>query len=165
MTLVPYKCTCDPRTVDKSKYIKKTISGENIEFRNYEPLDDLTGFILVSSVPDDTNYIRIDNMNGKTRYYFITSRERQNAGILKVYLSEDVLMTFRADIKKLSVVVDRAGSTTDVQSDIPDSRPLKQYSLTSEYVFSHLYDDFYFGDPTHVNNFDYIAILSGKGAL
>lgn len=165
MTLVPYQCSCDPRTVNKSKYIKKTIEGNSIAFKNYEPLDDLNGYILMDTVPDSTNYIKINNIDGRDRYYFITSRERQNAGILKVNLHEDVLMTFRKEIKKLDVVVDRAGSTTKVQSDIPDSRPTKQYSLTSEYTFSSLYDDFYFGDPTGVNRFDYIAILSGRGTI
>lgn len=165
MTLVPYQCDCDPKTVNKGRYIKKTIQGNSIDFANYEPLDDLNGYILVGSVPDSTNYIKINNINGRNRYYFVTSRERQNGGILKVNLHEDVLMTFNDEIRKLSAVIDRAGSTTKVQADINDSRPIKQYMVTSEHTFSKLYDDFYYGDPTNQNNYNFIVILSGRGTI
>lgn len=63
----------------------------------------------LSNVPDsmdiiNENYVRIPKWG---RYYFVTDIQRQDGGILKLFLHCDVLRTFKNDINKSKQFVTR----------------------------------------------------------
>lgn len=159
MNITLYKYSGDPRVVNKS--LESTSSTISV-IEPYEALDELRGSIIIagSAANESANYCLL---NG--RYYYIEDRIKDTAGRLRLNLREDVLMTLKNKLYKLSAVFDRVTTTTLMQATIPDNLPLQSYRMTSEYTSSHLYTDFHFGDPTGVNDLDFIVVLGGKGGL
>ena len=89
-------CTFYQNTTDKN-VIDKTLTGptvRSIVFLN--SVDYLKPKITVKSLPQNANYCYIDALG---RYYFIEQIEVLKNGLYDVYLSVDVLYTYRNDIK------------------------------------------------------------------
>ena len=126
-----YKCADDPRVLDK------TLTNETTSatLDNYEPVSDITGYITVQSSRLDYNYCKI---NGK--YYFITEKQRQTNGMLRLYLREDVLYTYRAAIKALPVVVGRNKLYKATELFDPELRTLARTQCFAKVVGSFSYD-------------------------
>lgn len=85
---------------DKPNVVVK-ILGNRIERKNVVLLDSFDKFnvtIILSSVPDNANYIHIVSMS---RYYFIDRIDIDYNHRFVMHLSEDVLMTYRDTIRHL----------------------------------------------------------------
>lgn len=126
-----YKCSDDPKVLDKSITNETTAATLN----NFEPISDITGSVIVQSSRLDYNYCIL---NG--RYYFITERERTTNGMLKLYLREDVLYTYRAAIKALPVVVGRNKLYKATELFDPELRTLARTQCFAKVIGSFTYD-------------------------
>lgn len=156
MTVTLYHYSGDPKTVNKSLTDSRSLTA----VRAYEPLDELRGYLIMSSAYDGYNYIKTGDS-----YYFIEDRIEEPGGMCRMILRLDVLMTYKDQIYNLEAVFDRVTTTTLMQATIPDNLPVQSYRMTSEYTASHLDNDFHFGDPTGVNDLDFIVLVGGKGGL
>lgn len=128
MTAVFYKCACPKNVVDKIGYLTQIRSTS---VAPYEPLDDLNGYLIVdgnhkesgnTTAEDESDYVKLSDITGNDRYYFIISRELMTGGRCKMRLEEDVLMTWKNIIKEANCVIDRAylgGSEYMVTGDLP----------------------------------------------
>lgn len=100
MTLKLYK------TLDKREKLNKTLTNETIvrgTLKNKVSIINPT--ILLHNINlnfTDFNYCYITEFD---RYYFIDDLNIENASLFELKLSEDVLMSFNADIKKMTVEV------------------------------------------------------------
>lgn len=100
MTLKLYK------TLDKREKLNKTLTNETIvrgTLKNKVSVINPT--ILLHNINlnfTDFNYCYITEFD---RYYFIDDLNIENASLFELKLSEDVLMSFNADIKKMTVEV------------------------------------------------------------
>lgn len=132
MTATFYKIDCPITVLDKTSLLSNQAQAVTIE--PYEPIDDLRGYIITSSTYDDDNYVKIDSVAGKDRYYFVTGRELMTAGRCKIMLEEDVLMTWHSVIEDTECVISRTGNSgwKDMGNDIP----LMSYSIISDDAFS-----------------------------
>lgn len=156
MTAYFYKYTGDNRVVNKT--LTDATAAQTLA--PYQPLNELNGFIIVSPTYEVYNYVQIGSI-----YYFVTSKTFDTGGRLRMDLREDVLMTLKAQIYNMECVFDRVTTTTLMQAAIPDTLPVQGYKMTTEYTSSQVYPDFNFGDPTDLNDMDFILIIGGKGAL
>lgn len=128
MTANFYKIDCPRSVIDKSGHY--AASSLNVSISPYEPIDDISGYIITSGTYDSYNYVSINNLNGRTRYYFVGPREVMTGGRCRIRLDEDVLMTWKDTIMNTPCVVGRAGlgGMKDMGNDIP----LMSYSIISD---------------------------------
>lgn len=144
-----------------NKVVNKTLKDQtSVTINAYEPLDELRGYIIVSPTYEAYNYVQIGSV-----YYFVTDRRFDTAGRLICELREDVLMTLKSQAYNLDCIFDRTTTTKLMQAAIPDSLPVQGYKMTTEYTLTHLTTDFHFGDPTEVNDLDFVLVIGGKGGL
>lgn len=156
MTAYFYHYTGDNKVVNKTL----TDMTSAVTLAPYEPLDELRGYIIVSPTYEAYNYVKIGNI-----YYFVTGRTFDTAGRLRIELREDVLMTLKSQLYALDCIFERVTTTDLMQAAIPDNLPVQSYKMTTEYTSSHVYNDFNFGDPTDVNDMDFVLVIGGKGGL
>ena len=130
-------CNCpDP----PNKLSKNTTTGTSgtISCTPYEPMSDLTGYIIIDWHGDyeGCNYLTMTETWGdeeepqtRTTYYFITDIVKDIGGKMRLILRRDVLMTFKSDINNLDLHVTRCSlqagivegkNTTGYNSMIPD---------------------------------------------
>lgn len=145
-----------------NKVVNKTLTDTTaaVALAPYEPLDELQGYIIVSPTYEVYNYCKIGSV-----YYFVTGRQFDTAGRLRIRLREDVLMTLKNQLYQLDAIFDRVTTSVLMQAAIPDNLPTQAYKMTTEYTSSDVYNDFNFGDPTDVNDLDFILVIGGKGGL
>lgn len=117
MNAVFYNISCPYDVLDKTNSLG---TGSQATLQPYEPIDDLSGHIIVSSDYINNNYVKL-SMTGKDRYFFVTSREPMTGQRFRLNLEEDVLMTWKDDIKSTPGIIGRSnvGSSKDFRSDIP----------------------------------------------
>lgn len=94
-----YNCADAPNTFNKTF---TPANASSVTIRNYEPLNDVSGYLYLTSGRINFNYILLNS-----KYYFVGSREYLTNGICRIYLQEDVLQTFKSGINALPVVVGR----------------------------------------------------------
>lgn len=100
MTCNLYRNNSAPNTLDKNL----TALGGSVTVRNYEAVNDISGYLYMSNSSNNTgaNYLKLNN-----KYYFIGPREYLTNGLMRMFIEEDVLQTFKDQIKALPVVVGR----------------------------------------------------------
>ena len=108
MTLDLYNISDNPKQLYKT--IGDSIYQTTQTIKPYEPISDLTGSILItySSTAEDCNYAKIVDDAGFTKYYFVTDKQLEVGGKMRIYLEIDVLMTFQEDILNCPAVYDRS---------------------------------------------------------
>lgn len=116
MTLTLYKCTSENQRVDKSSYLG---SGSTYTFSFKDESSAFEPIVLISTSTNitDKNYAYIDTLG---RYYYITDITLVRAGLYRVKLHVDVLMTYRTQIKACSAVIKRQESDTNMYLDDPE---------------------------------------------
>jgi len=129
MTVTLYKCSCSEDTVDKSDSL--TSSTQALTCSAYEPVDDLNGYLILSGTYDQYNYVKISNIAGIDRYYYVRNREMLPAQRCKIHLEEDVLMTFLDTILDTECLIKQ--STADGNTYVNSGYPIK--------AFSRIYED------------------------
>jgi hypothetical protein len=116
MTLTLYKCTSENQRVDKSSYLG---SGSTYTFSFKDESSAFEPSILISTNTNitDKNYAYIDTLG---RYYYVTDITLVRAGLYRLKLHVDVLMTYRTQIKACSAVIKRQESDTNMYLDDPE---------------------------------------------
>lgn len=116
MTLTLYKCTSENQRVDKSSYLG---SGSTYTFSFKDESSAFEPSVLISTSTNitDKNYAYIDTLG---RYYYITDITLVRAGLYRVKLHVDVLMTYRTQIKACSAVIKRQELDTNMYLDDPE---------------------------------------------
>jgi hypothetical protein len=116
MTLTLYKCTSENQRVDKSAYLG---SGSSYIFSFKDESSAFEPSILISTNTNitDKNYAYIDTLG---RYYYVTDITLVRAGLYRLKLHVDVLMTYRTQIKACSAVIKRQESDTNMYLDDPE---------------------------------------------
>lgn len=96
-----YKNTSEPHRVDKTNFLEKigTLLGV---FR--DTVNVVNPIIRIEGDLPNYNYMYIGKLN---RYYFVTDYDIVRTGLIDLYLTEDVLMTYREGIYKLKAFVER----------------------------------------------------------
>ena len=128
MTCTVYKLNCDPKVVDKTTFLA---SGSALSsFNPYEAIDDLHGYIITGTSKDEYDYVKITDISGKTRYYFVTSRELMTGERCKINLEEDVLMTFKDKILNTNCLITNSNAAGN--SYVPQHYPTKAFKRIFE---------------------------------
>lgn len=125
-----YHMKSDYRVVNKNI----TLIGATQEIEPYNPLSDITGFVIVSY---DANWYSANYAKIGDKYYYVTGREVLTGGMMRIVLHVDVLMnvgssqTFRA----IKIVPSRSDDKNLYNSWIADgSQP---YELAKDTTVSN----------------------------
>lgn len=109
MTIKLYKC------LDRKNKLNKTLQNEKIitgSLKNKVSVINPT-IILKRETNfnfSDYNYCYIEEFN---RYYFIQNININNLSLFEIELKEDVLMSFKSDIKKMTVQINESDRPND----------------------------------------------------
>ena len=130
MTITLYKCANDPDTLNKT--------FSNASSRNgtpYEPIDDLSGYVILDYTTDIESYNAASlTIGSRTKYYTITSRAPETGHKVRVNLSCDVLATYETEIRNIGGILSRTAndsSTGDFNAFIIDSEATFQADMTT----------------------------------
>lgn len=125
-----YKYTGDYKIANKDLG-----TGTSITLSAYENINDLEGYIILSesNSANAYNYYSID-INGKTKYFMVTSKEAMTGGRCRVNLYQDVLKTWWEEIKKFKVIVQTTVDDRVYQKDAPGNFPLFAYHQVSQFA-------------------------------
>ena len=128
MEVIFYYNASDSRVINKN-----LLDGETFEGQARDEVD-----VMVPTIRFDKeevlryNYAYIPELQ---RYYYVSSRTAYREGLWDVTFSVDVLMSFRADINRLGVIVDKQSMPENGNEYIDDS------SLVAENVmFQSVYN-------------------------
>ena len=130
MTGHRYTYTGDYKIADKNLG-----TGTAITINAYEPLNDLEGYLILSETASANNYNYYSfEINGKTKYFMVTSKEAMTGGRCRVNLYQDVLKTWWNEIKNFKCII---LNTTDANpdnytNDAPGSFPCYQFNKISQ---------------------------------
>lgn len=85
--------------IDESENVinKKLADGKNVNIKLKTKIDVASPEIIVRKENSDYNYVHIPELE---RYYFIDRKEPINFKLVKLYLTCDVLETYKKDILK-----------------------------------------------------------------
>ena len=145
MEVIFYYNASDARVIKKN-----IIGGESFEGQARDEVDIMTPVILFDN-PEILryNYAYIPEFQ---RYYDITNRNAFREGLWEISFAVDVLMSFKADILNLSVIVDKQSMDENGNEYIDDS------SLVAENVMFQTVYNF----PSGFNSTgEYILITAG----
>ena len=131
MTLTLYKCTSENQRVDKSSYLG-TGSDYTFSFKDESSAFEPSVLISTGTNITDKNYAYIDTLG---RYYYITDITLVRAGLYRVKLHVDVLMTYKTQIKACSAVCLRQENDNNLYLDDPEFK-VYNYRQIDCYNFS-----------------------------
>lgn len=130
-----YKYTGDYKIANKNLG-----TGTAVTINGYEPINDLEGYLILSpahvhssvdNVDTEFNYYSF-KINGKTKYFMVTSREAMTGGRCRVNLYQDVLKTWWDEIKDWECIVSTSVDSRAYTKDAPGSFPCYQYHKISQ---------------------------------
>lgn len=101
-TIMLYKNSSEPHRVDKTDFLTE-IGGYSGIFRDSANIVNPIIRVQANDIPN-FNYVKIGILN---RYYFVTDYDIVRTGLIDLYLTEDVLMTYKEGIYKLKAFVER----------------------------------------------------------
>lgn len=127
-----YNCSDAPNTLHKTL---TPASPSNVTIRNYEPVNDVSGYLYLTSGKITFNYILLNS-----KYYFVGPREYLTNGLCRVTLTEDVLQTFKTGIEALPVVVGRNKDWKATEMFDPELRTLQRSASFVHILGSFSYD-------------------------
>ena len=99
----------------------------------YEPINDLEGYLILSPTnsANDYNYYSF-TINGKTKYFMVTSKEAMTGGRCRVNLYQDVLKTWASEIEDFECIVATSVDSRAYTKDAPGTFPCYQYHKTTQ---------------------------------
>lgn len=166
MTLHCYKFTGDAKLVNKTGKLQD-LGSHNCSA--YEPVDDTHCKVIIAAADanKDINYVSLD-VFGRTKYYFVESKEADTGGRCTLNLKTDVLNTYKSEIYELEPIVSRTVYTKGMNSFIGDARPLQGYNVTTEYSATPEAVTFQYGRGDQYTNenwngMNYILLIAGCG--
>lgn len=120
-----YKTTDNARTVNKTLQLNKTI---NIIFR--EAVDEQAPFIIMNnSNITGSNYVHIPAFN---RYYFISKIENYTASLVRIYLTTDLLMTYKDIILNSPVQITATEKPSYLSASLPTQSTISKRVVKSD---------------------------------
>lgn len=120
-----YKTTDNARTVNKTLQLNKTI---NIIFR--QAVDEQAPFIIMDkSNIAGSNYVHIPDFN---RYYFISKIENYTASLVRIYLTTDLLMTYKDIILNSPVQITATEKPSYLSASLPTQSTISKRVVKSD---------------------------------
>lgn len=120
-----YKTTDNARTVNKTLQLNKTI---NIIFR--QAVDEQAPLIIMNkSNITGSNYVYIPDFN---RYYFISKIENYTASLVRIYLTTDLLMTYKDIILNNPVQITATEKPSYLSSSLPTQSTISKRVIKSD---------------------------------
>lgn len=116
MTLTLYKNSSDNEVVDKS--LEAIESG--VEFLLLDGCDEFSPVLTLRNrqTAREANYLYINEWG---KYYYINDRNYDNNGVLTISAREDVLMTFKDEIRGTTQIITRSSDPSVYNSMLEDS--------------------------------------------
>lgn len=108
MNVKIYQCTADNRVVDKTNYLSLEYDIQNATFKKQTSSMDLsiditTGYSDIIGI-SNCNYIYVEEFD---TWYYIHDYIIQTGHVITLECHEDVLMTYKEQIKNLSCIIAR----------------------------------------------------------
>lgn len=120
-----YKTSDNPRTVNKTLQLTRTV---DIIFR--QAVDEQAPLIIMSNENvADSNYVRIPNFN---RYYFISSVDNYTAGLVRIHLTTDLLMTYKDIILNSPVHITATETPSYLSESLPTQTKISKRVVKSD---------------------------------
>lgn len=120
-----YKTTDNARTVNKTLQLNKTL---NIIFR--EAVDEQAPLIIMDkSNINGSNYVHIPAFN---RYYFISKIENYTASLVRIYLTTDLLMTYKDIILNNPVQITATEKPSYLSASLPTQSTISKRVVKSD---------------------------------
>ena len=120
-----YKTSDNPRTVNKTLQLIRTV---DIIFR--QAVDEQAPLIIMSNDNvADANYVRIPNFN---RYYFISSVDNFTAGLVRIHLTTDLLMTYKDIILNSPVQITATENPSYLSESLPTQTKISKRIVKSD---------------------------------
>lgn len=148
---------------DDPKKVTKTLGNAVITRNNIQPFDPLSEqepvlILNYNSAYDGVNYAKITK-DGRDWYYFVDQPILTSGNSVSLQLRIDVLMTNRAELLNLDVIIQR--SSTDYNSYMYDDKQMGQVNRTT---FSTVFPGhFGTGNTFTYNGQIYVAAIGGGG--
>lgn len=120
-----YKTSDNPRTVNKTLQLTRTV---DIIFR--QAVDEQAPLIIMSNENvSGANYVRIPNFN---RYYFISSVDNFTAGLVRLHLTTDLLMTYKDIILNSPVQITATETPSYLSESLPTQTKISKRIVKSD---------------------------------
>ena len=120
-----YKASVNPRTVNKTLQLTRTV---DIIFR--QAVDEQAPLIIMSNENvAGANYVRIPNFN---RYYFISSVDNFTAGLVRLHLTTDLLMTYKDIILNSPVQITATETPSYLSESLPTQTKISKRIVKSD---------------------------------
>lgn len=120
-----YKTSDNPRTVNKTLQLTRTV---DIIFR--QAVDEQAPLIIMSNDNvSGANYVRIPNFN---RYYFISSVDNFTAGLVRLHLTTDLLMTYKDIILNSPVQITATENPSYLSESLPTQTKISKRIVKSD---------------------------------
>lgn len=152
MEVTFYKMNCDRRKVDKSKNLTTVQTYSNVIFKEGQSIvrPSIKIHSRSSSFPSDVNYVYIKELKS---YYFITDVVTHANEMYEIILEEDVLYTYKNEIKNLTAVISR--------QETKNNRYLAD-NIQQTYVYERV-QTFLFPEGLTSTNASNILVVAGGG--
>lgn len=120
-----YKTSDNPRTVNKTLQLIRTV---DIIFR--QAVDEQAPLIIISNENvAGANYVKIPNFN---RYYFISSVDNFTAGLVRLHLTTDLLMTYKDIILNSPVQITATETPSYLSESLPTQTKISKRIVKSD---------------------------------
>ena len=122
-----YTTTDNARTVNKTLQLNKTI---DIIFR--QAVDEQAPLIILNKINiAGSNYVHIPDFN---RYYFISKIENYTASLVRIYLTTDLLMTYKDIILNSPVQITATEKPSYLSASLP-TQSTQSHQLQQKFAF------------------------------
>lgn len=153
--IILYKNLSDNNVVNKTLQVVKELTGtvrSSLDAFNPSIQIEYEGAI-------DANYLYIDDLK---KYYYIKGVSYDYKNITTISCSEDVLMTFRDDIKKQKAIIERNSNLFNMY--IQDAmRKMQQNTATYIKQFPNAFGVPEYGQPININqSWTYMLTVNGS---
>ena len=127
MEMILYNSSNQPNVINKSIIPVRTV---NITMR--ESLDEKSPVLLLhNDTIAGANYCYMPTFK---RYYFLDRVTRVNSHLVKVYLTSDLLMTYKDEILKHNVLITATSKPSYLSSSLPTTDKIESDQYTSDFT-------------------------------
>lgn len=148
--LILYKCSCENNVVNKMQHLKNVLKIEG-QFRSSSSISN--PIIRIQKIDLDFNYVYIEEFD---RFYFLDDIIVVNNKLIDIYLSVDVLMTYRNGIYDLEAFIDR--NEFKYNNYLIDKKRIIQQGINVENI--EVPNDFFLNGDVRIVGDDYNVLYS-----
>lgn len=145
-----YNSTADPRQVDKSRYLTLIRSEENCYLKEDTSIMDIVLDIYLKNMDNfnNCNYVYLWEL---ATFYFVKDIEFQDGNVVRLHCTEDLLNTYKDEIKALSGIVSRQQNLFNTYADDSEYKVF-QYRRVQTFEFPSGFDK---------DNSSYVLAIAG----